>query len=235
MMAEDILALLSDQARLTMETVRRDIIRQGTNVVFPNGLTSRTAVKNADQDITVEAIKLAVLKIKNQGGKTLRSITSGSTVIGSTPIRAAYIGVCSHFTTETLRELPGFISVEKYAIGGKGVIDEREIGSIAGVRFVESENDEGINFGGKVLEQTIILGADAYATTTLRGKSAIKSIVKEIGSAGADDPLDQYGTIGWKAIGGAKIINENWMCRIEHIAESNFGVNNQKHYMDYSN
>ena len=47
---------------------------------------------------------------------------------------------------------------------------------------------------------------EAYATTTLRGKGGIQTKVKPLGSAGTADPLDQYGTIGWKAITGCAIL-----------------------------
>ena len=43
----------------------------------------------------------------------------------------------------------------------------------------------------------------------------MKMFVKELGSSGSSDPLDQRGSIGWKANVVAKILNQSWMVRIE--------------------
>jgi N4-gp56 family major capsid protein len=44
----------------------------------------------------------------------------------------------------------------------------------------------------------------------------MKMIVKPLGSSGSSDPLDQRGSIGWKANVVAKILNQDWLVRIEH-------------------
>ena len=76
------------------------------------------------------------------------------------------------------------------------------------------------------------MAMDAYATTTIRGKGGIKTIVKKLGSSGALDPLDQFGTIGWKLIAGCAILNEAWLIRIESVATLEDGA--VKHYNDYT-
>ena len=52
---------------------------------------------------------------------------------------------------------------------------------------------------------TLIFGAEAYGTTRVSGE-AVKNIVKPLGSAGTDDPLDQRATSGWKITFVAKIL-----------------------------
>ena len=76
------------------------------------------------------------------------------------------------------------------------------------------------------------MGEDAYATTSLRGKKAIETIVKTIGSSGANDPLNQFGSIGWKAITGCAILNEAWLIRTESVASIEDAT--AKHYYDFT-
>ena len=256
----DFLDILGDHAAISMETVRRDALRGGSNVNYANGLTTRLAVFKGATDITDADIKSVVLKLKAQGAKKFTGVISGTNKVGTTPIRSAYIGVTSIYGTESLRGLTGWKNVEDYSDYSKRV-DDREVGMIRDVRFVESDNDEGVAAYGdeatkaastavlfpgdagydaavtaanenEILEQMIIMGKDAYATTTVRGKMGIKTIVKPIGSSGTQDPLDQNGTIGWKAILGCAILNQAWLVRVEFVASDAVAV--QKHYYDYS-
>ena len=43
----------------------------------------------------------------------------------------------------------------------------------------------------------------------------LKMIVKQLGSAGSADPLDQRGSAGWKAIKTAEILTQTYMIRCE--------------------
>ena len=70
-----------------------------------------------------------------------------------------------------------------------------------------------MKFDGDVYS-TLIIGADAYGVTTVEG-GGLKTIIKQLGSAGSADPLDQRSTSGWKAIHTAKILSEEFMVRIE--------------------
>jgi N4-gp56 family major capsid protein len=71
---------------------------------------------------------------------------------------------------------------------------------------------------GDPVHQTICVGEHAYGTVELSDESGrIAFIVKDIGSGGTEDALDQRGTIGAK-VGAyaAVILNEDWIVRIEH-------------------
>ena len=61
---------------------------------------------------------------------------------------------------------------------------------------------------------TLFLGKDAFGNVTVNGENA-HVIVKQLGSAGSADPLDQRSTIGWKSLYAAKILQEEWICRVE--------------------
>ena len=70
---------------------------------------------------------------------------------------------------------------------------------------------------------TIILGEGAYGVTEITG-GGLQTIVKQKGSAGTGDPLDQRSSVGWKALKTAERLVENYMIRIESIGEFSANV-----------
>ena len=234
--------ILGDQADMTVETIRRDVLRGGTNVIYANGAVSRLAMVDAEVATpgnglsVLNDFKIAALKLKKQRGRKFKKVISSTTSVGTSPIRSAYIGVISPEVTEDYRTLAKWKDVEDYADYGKS-INEDEVGSLGDFRFVESYNNDPVeqvatNTNTYNVYLTILMAMDAYATTTLRGKGGIKSITKPLGSSGANDPLDQYGTIGWKAITGCAILNEAWLIRLEQMVSLEDST--EKHYYDYT-
>ena len=71
---------------------------------------------------------------------------------------------------------------------------------------------------------TLILGADAYGVTEVTG-GGLQHIVKQLGSAGSADPLDQRATVGWKATKVAERLVEAYMVRIETASTFCVGAN----------
>lgn len=69
---------------------------------------------------------------------------------------------------------------------------------------------------------TLIYGANAYGTVELggRGQNA-KTIIKLPGSSGAEDPLDQRGTLAWKVEGFIVVIlQDDFIVRLESGASA---------------
>lgn len=60
----------------------------------------------------------------------------------------------------------------------------------------------------------LFVGKGAYATTEIEG-GGLQTFVKQLGSAGAADPLNQRSTVGWKANKVSEILVENYMVRVE--------------------
>ena len=61
---------------------------------------------------------------------------------------------------------------------------------------------------------TLILGENAYGTTSLCD-GGLEHIIKQLGSAGSSDPLNQRATVGWKASKVTVRLVEAFMIRIE--------------------
>lgn len=73
---------------------------------------------------------------------------------------------------------------------------------------------------GRDVYATIVLGENAYGTTEI-DKGGLQHIIKQLGSAGTSDPLDQRATAGWKATKVAKRLVEEYMVRIESCSTFN--------------
>ena len=62
---------------------------------------------------------------------------------------------------------------------------------------------------------SLFFGEGAYGVTEVTG-GGLQTIVKQKGSAGTADPLDQRSSVGWKAIKTAEILLPSYLIRVEH-------------------
>ena len=69
-------------------------------------------------------------------------------------------------------------------------------------------------YEGRDVYSTLIFGENAYGTTEIAG-GGLTHIIKQLGSAGTADPLNQRATAGWKATKAAVRLVEPYMVRIE--------------------
>lgn len=65
---------------------------------------------------------------------------------------------------------------------------------------------------------SLFLGDGAYGVTEVTG-GGLQTIVKQKGSAGTADPLDQRSSVGWKAIKTAEILVQPYICRVESCSK----------------
>jgi N4-gp56 family major capsid protein len=190
--------VLGNQAGLTLDTITRDIIQSGTNVMYAPKKDGTAVALRSNLDatcvLTVDVIKQAVAILKNSNAPK---------------INGSYVAIIHPFAAYDLTSDPEWIDAHKYA--NPENIYEGEIGKIAGVRFVESTEAKIYNGG---IFGTLILGANAYGITEITG-GGLETIIKQKGSAGTGDPLDQRSSIGWKAMKTAEILVEPYMIRIE--------------------
>lgn len=205
--------ILGDQAGDTLDQLTRDVLAAGTTIRYANGVAGRA---NVAANISLNDIKIMVRTLKKNKARRVTRMVNPETGVNTTPINAAFVGICSPDATFDIQALTGFVPVEKYP-SQKDVMPG-EVGSIGDVRFVETPNAKvfaGAGAAAVDVHATIILGMYAYATTAINGQ-AMQNIVKPLGSAGTADPLNQRATSGWKASFVAKILNNDFMGRIEH-------------------
>ena len=72
----------------------------------------------------------------------------------------------------------------------------------------------GAGAGGRDIYSTLFIGQNAYGLTSISG-GGLQTILKQKGSAGTGDPLDQRSTVGWKATQTAEILSPEFMVRVE--------------------
>ena len=194
--------LLGRQAGATLDTVVRDILMAGTNVTYcpkvaadgaETEVTSRSALDNTSK-LTVDVVAQVVAKLRAQNAPT---------------INGKYVAIIHPYVAYDLMRDSEWIDAHKYA--NPTNLYEGEIGEIHGVRFVQTT--EAKIFDGGVFA-SLFLGDGAYGTTEITG-GGLQTIIKQKGSAGTADPLDQRSSIGWKAMKTAKILVENYMVRVE--------------------
>ncbi len=194
--------LLGRQAGVTLDTVVRDILQGGSNVTYcpkvaadgtETAVTSRTGLDNTCQ-LTVKVVQQVVAKLRAQNAPT---------------IGGKYVAIIHPYVAYDLMRDPEWIDAHKYA--NPTNLYEGEIGEIAGVRFVQTT--EAKVYDGGVFG-SLFLGEGAYGVTEITG-GGLQTIVKQKGSAGTADPLDQRSSVGWKAIKTAERLIENYMVRVE--------------------
>lgn len=211
--------LLGEQAGNTLDQLARDILNAGTGVVYSGaGNTATDEVASGDV-IALSDIDDVIATLKGNNAKKITRQIDASTGYSTSPIRASYIGIVRPEIGVKIRSLAtaagSWIPVEKYA-SQAGVI-EGEIGSYQDVRFVETTNakiKESAGTDNIDVYCSLILGANAYGITRISGE-AMKNIIHPLGSAGSADALDQRETSGWKATFVAKILNDDFLQRIE--------------------
>ena len=200
--------LLGKQAGSTLDTVVRNVLQSGTNVTYCPKIVSgaETAVNSranldATAQLTVDVVQQVVAKLRAQNAPT---------------INGKYIGIVHPYVAYDLMRDPEWIDAHKYAQPEN--LYTGEIGEIAGVRFVQTTEAK-IYTGsgcpsGLAVFGSLFLGDGAYGVTEVTG-GGLQTIVKQKGSAGTADPLDQRSSVGWKAIKTAEILVQNYIVRVE--------------------
>lgn len=193
--------LLGRQAGLTLDTIVRNVLQSGTNVTYCPKIASgvETAVTSranldATSQLTVKVIQQVVAKLRAQNAPT---------------IGGKYIAIIHPYVAYDLMRDPEWVDAHKYATPEN--LYEGEIGEVAGVRFVQTS--EAKIYSGGVFG-TLIFGEGAYGVTEVSG-GGLQTIVKQKGSAGTADPLDQRSSVGWKALKTAELLIPQYLVRVE--------------------
>lgn len=205
--------VLGEQGGQTIDEVTRDDISAGTQVAYAGGVASRNLVAGKLDEATV---KSGIKTLKRQNAKPFTETITGTAKVGTAPIKKGFVCIIHTDTSETVEDFTGFKGYEEYA--SQQLIDVNEIGAYKGVRFVETTNAKifaGAGAGAVDVYSSLLLGKDAYGVVSLRGQKNIQTIVKPLGSAGTADPLNQRASVGWVAWTISKILNDNWMVRME--------------------
>jgi N4-gp56 family major capsid protein len=129
-----------------------------------------------------------------------------------------YVGIIHPKMAYSLMTASGWKGWQKYT--SPELMYKGEVGQVGGVRFVESSDAPAYAVSGDTLLAssgtvygTIIFGPHAYGVTEISGQGnkqkGYEMFIKQLGSAGTADPVNQQATVGFKITMAAKILNKS--------------------------
>ena len=206
--------LLSSQAGRTLDTVTREVLAGGTNVIYaPKVVDGAETEVLSRSTLTPECVLTPFVVMR--AAATLEAMNTPK-------INGSYVLITHPYCRETLQESPGWVDVVKYKEGNNTF--SGEIGKIGDVRVVTTSEAKIINDSTcPVVEDStyysvftsLLLGANAYGVTMLEN-GGLQHIVKQLGYG--EDPLNQRSSCGWKATSVAVRLCEEYMVRIESLS-----------------
>ena len=211
--------LLGRQAGVTLDTITRNVLVAGTNVMYAPKHSGGSEVAVSSRSgldttavLTVDLVEQVVAELRAQNAPT---------------INGDYVGIIHPYTAYDLMRDPDWRDPHKYADTTN--LSEGEIGKIGGVRFVQSPEakiwrdstcpaQSGASPAYYAVFASLFFGDGAYGVTEVTG-GGLQTIVKQKGSAGTADPLDQRSSVGWKALKTAEILLPSYLIRVEHMTK----------------
>jgi len=216
--------ILGEQAALTVETIRFNVLKAGTNVYYASKVANRAAVTNAP----VLADQRRITRgFQRQNARPITQIVKSTPDFNTESTEPGYIGLTHPDLVNDVRAMTGFINMKDYGSSMKAY--ENEIGAVDDVRYIRSTVFSAWLAAGVVTGATglvsadatnidvypiLYLTADAYGIVPLKGQTALTPMVVNP-KASASDPLGQRGSVAWKTMQTAVILNELWMARLE--------------------
>lgn len=221
----ELMNLLGDSAALTVETLRFNVLKSGTNVFYANG-AARNAVNTP---ITLDLQRRITRSLKRQNAPMITSVIKSSPAYNTQPIEASFIALVHPDVENDIRDMDGFISTKHYA---SVTPFAGELGSVEDVRYIRSTVIEPWpNAGGAAGDMISTTGTaadvypilymarDAFGVVVLRGKNVATIMVVQPKPT-SEDPLAQRGTAGWKLWNATVILQDAFLVRAE-VAASN--------------
>ena len=206
--------ILASQAGRTLDTITREVLAGGTNVIYAPKVTDsgETAVTSR-KDLTLDC-KLTP-KLFFQAAAQLGAMNADT-------LGDSYVAIIHPYAAYDLKTSKEWIEVHKYA--DPEAMYRGEIGKLGNIRFIETseakiwKDDSCPSDGGSghyAVFGTLVLGSHAYGVTELEG-GGLEHIVKQLGYG--DDPLNQRASVGWKGMRAAERLVEQYMVRIESLS-----------------
>lgn len=216
--------IIAEQAAQTIETIRFNIFKAGTNVFYANGAL-RTAVNTP---LTLTLQRKITRALQRQNASPITKVTGPNQNYGTVPCEAGFVALGHVDLETTIRGLSGFINAKLYT---SAPVSEHELGSVEKCRYITSTiftpwADGGAAYAGSgtAMITTTGVSADVYPIlylsqnaiggVPLKGKDSLTPIVLNPKPQGGD-PLGQRGYVGWKAMTTAIILNQAFMGRAE--------------------
>jgi N4-gp56 family major capsid protein len=225
--------ILGESAAVTVEVLRYNVLKAGTNVFYGDGATpgtaavSRVTVQNA---ITLKSQRAVTTALNRQNAKKITQVVASTAAFNTKSVEASYMAMAHPDLESDLRNMTGFKVVADY--GPHTTPFEGEIGSTEQVRyltstviapFTDAAGGGGASSLNTALRSTnsyldiypiLYFARDCYGIVPLKGKSSMTPMVVNPKPA-PGDPLGQRGTVGYKLYTTTLILQDAWMGRLE--------------------
>ncbi len=191
--------LQNDQVNNTNDQLCRDYIcASASSTTCSNGTGTATLLNQTDIDGVAQTLR-------GNNCDFMFQRVNASAGVGTAPVRASYVAMADTDLEDDLRDVANWLEVVEYS-ASQGV-EEAEVGNTGAVRWLTST--EGYTSSSNYY--CPIMGRDTanlpYAMIDLGGGN-VRGLIKEAGSAGSADPLDQRSTIGWKQWQAYRILQD---------------------------
>jgi len=224
--------LCGEQAAETLEELRINVLKAGSNVFYANSAANRAAVASPPTRGDFRRIYRYFRKYK---GREITSIVKASHLISTEPVAPAFIAMGHTDLDSDIRGISGFVPYEQYS--NSGVQLPGEIGKIEQFRICltpmfEPWDTAGLSgstyltggtsgTGQPDVYPLICVCRDAYGIVPLQGFKSVDIGVQQPGKKTKSDPMGQIGMASWKTYQTCCVLNDNWVARLECAATAN--------------
>ena len=216
---------LGENAAETVETLRFNVLKAGTNVFYAAAVAGRSTVASK---IVLADQRRVTTALNRQNAKKITSVVASKPDFNTKSVEAGYVAVVHPDLDTDIREMVGFKPVSDY--GPHTSPWEGEIGSVEQVRYIATTVAKPFEGTGVVVATAptlrsnggvnidvypvLYFARDAFGIVPLKGHAAMTPMVVNPKPA-AGDPLGQRGTVGWKLWTATVILQEAFMVRLE--------------------
>lgn len=193
--------LLAYEAALSIDTVIRNVVAAGTNILYASGVANRTSII-ATAVMTVADVRKAVRKLKGANAKP--QMKTG-----------AFMGVIHPDVAYDLQGDTNWQYSVQYTNAGVDRIYNGEVGKLYGVKFLETTQAPILTNSGSAgteVYQNVFVGEEAF------GVSELQNLTTYVDSPSPRSALRLYSDVGWKAGFACSILNQNFLTIVESAA-----------------
>ncbi len=224
----EISSILGEQAGLSADTLVRNVITAGASKDYSGNAAGRSSLDAPLHNVSYADFVKAVATL---------SASNAMPAVGSD-----YICIMHPHTWATLMQDPTFVQLFIHGDGGGEALRSGLVGRIMQCQIYVTSNareyaDSGVGSTTDVYSMLFIAkeayghvgmagsfpnlmedGSGTSNLTGMTGKSVkpVELIVKQLGSAGTADPINQRATIGWKMSLQSAVLNSAWLLDLEH-------------------
>lgn len=189
---EGALDVLAYRGSLSLDTIIRNTLHAAVTNQFANAQANEGAVAAY---MTATEVRKAVWRLKKN---YVRRFGSDYVLI---------IDPAQAYDLQGDTATGNWLDINKYTTTGP--LYKGEIGKMYGARIVETPNiQNGTGSGAVTTYRAYMFGKGAYGLVELAGNN-LKTIIEQLGSAGAADPLHQRATVGYKFSHVTKVLDAN--------------------------